>query len=525
LSDSRLEEPEKLEEQGKHETQVEEPKKHVDPENIEKLKMWQNLKPSGNMQTDADTDVEPDEESGQDENESLEENANTQKRAQSAGSGNQPEKSKASPKIERIKDGDSEKIVINRSFYLSLGLMVFFTISACILFFFLIQRYEGFAKNWNSVMKAAQPIIIGLVVAYLLNPVMKFWERMFYRLFGKVIKNKAKAKRLSRGISIAGAILFLIAVIVLFIWAIAPSIGSSIVLMVEILPGQVQHLITYIQAQDFGNSEFADVFSEVLINVTNYFESWAKNDLLPFVQSSISSITSGVISVVKVLINFVIGLFVAVYVMSIQETLQAQGKKIVYAIFPPRMGNNIVHTVRKSSDIFGGFITGKIVDSAIIGCLCYLGCLILKIPSAILVSVIIGVTNIIPFFGPFIGAIPALLIVVLQSPWHALYLLIFIVVLQQVDGNIIGPKILGNTTGLSSFWVMFAILVFGGIWGFFGMLLGVPVMAVIYYIVGKVTRRFLAKRNLPTATSAYTEMRSVNLKDNTLRYDDGDEEE
>jgi predicted PurR-regulated permease PerM len=472
LSDSRLEEPEERIDSGKT-VKPQEPKKKADPQ---------------------------------------------------VGTAGDGEPAKKGAAIERIKEGDSEKIVISRGFYFGMGLTVFLTISACILFFFLIQRYEGFAKNWNNIMRAAQPIIIGLVVAYLLTPVMKFWEKLFYKIFSKIMKNKQKAKRVSRGISVAGAILFLLVVIVLFVWAIAPSIGSSIVLMVEILPNQVQNLISFIQSQDFGNSEFADVFSEVLINVTEYFETWAKNDLLPFVQSSISSITTGVISVVKVLINFVIGLFVAVYVMSIQETLQAQGKKIIYAVFPPKIGNIIINTVRKSSEIFGGFITGKIVDSAIIGCLCYMGCVILQIPSAILVSVIIGVTNIIPFFGPFIGAIPALILVVLQSPWHALYLLIFIVVLQQVDGNIIGPKILGNSTGLSSFWVMFAILVFGGIWGFFGMLLGVPVMAVIYYIIGNVTRHFLARRNLPTATSEYTAMRSVNIEDNTLCYEDTDAE-
>jgi predicted PurR-regulated permease PerM len=472
LSDSRLEEPEERIDSGKT-VKPQEPKKKADPQ---------------------------------------------------VGTAGDGEPAKKGAAIERIKEGDSEKIVISRGFYFGMGLTVFLTISACILFFFLIQRYEGFAKNWNNIMRAAQPIIIGLVVAYLLTPVMKFWEKLFYKIFSKIMKNKQKAKRVSRGISVAGAILFLLVVIVLFVWAIAPSIGSSIVLMVEILPNQVQNLISFIQSQDFGNSEFADVFSEVLINVTEYFETWAKNDLLPFVQSSISSITTGVISVVKVLINFVIGLFVAVYVMSIQETLQAQGKKIIYAVFPPKIGNIIINTVRKSSEIFGGFITGKIVDSAIIGCLCYMGCVILQIPSAILVSVIIGVTNIIPFFGPFIGAIPALILVVLQSPWHALYLLIFIVVLQQIDGNIIGPKILGNSTGLSSFWVMFAILVFGGIWGFFGMLLGVPVMAVIYYIIGNVTRHFLARRNLPTATSEYTAMRSVNIEDNTLCYEDTDAE-
>jgi predicted PurR-regulated permease PerM len=442
----------------------------------------------------------------------------------SENSAQQEKSAKSGVKIERLREGDNEKIVIHRSFYVSLGLMLVATISVCILFFFLIQRYEGFANNWNKVMRAGQPIIIGLAVAYLLNPVMKFWERIFYKVFGKLIKNERRAKRLSRGVSIAGAILVLVIVIVLFVWAIAPSIGSSVVLLVELLPGKVQSLITYIQHRDFGNSEFADIFSQVLITATNYFESWAKNDLLPFVQSSLTSITTGVISVVKVLVNFVIGLFVAVYVMSIQETLQGQAKKIIYAIFPPRVGNIIVHTVRKSSDIFGGFITGKIVDSAIIGCLCYIGCVILQIPSAILVSVIVGVTNIIPFFGPFIGAVPAIFLVVIQSPWHALYLLIFIIVLQQVDGNIIGPKILGNSTGLSSFWVMFAILVFGGIWGFFGMLLGVPVMAVIYYIIGKLARHFLAKRNLPTATSDYIKMRGVDIESNTLRYEKSEEE-
>lgn len=428
------------------------------------------------------------------------------------------EKVKSGVQIEHIVEGDKEKVVIHKSFYVSLGMMIFTTVAACILFFFLIQRYEGFANGWHKVMKAGQPIIIGLAIAYLLNPVMKFWEELFYKFFGKIIKNERKAKNISRGLAIFGAILFLIVVILLFIWAIAPSIGSSIMLLIDILPGQVENLVNFMQNNDFGNSRFADLFSQQLITITNYVETWAQNDLLPFVQASLTSITSGVISFVKVLINIVIGLFVAIYVMTIQETLQGQSKKLVFAIFPSRVGNIIVHTVRKSSAIFGGFITGKIVDSVIIGCLCYIGCVIIQIPSPILVAVIIGVTNIIPFFGPFIGAVPAILLVVIQSPWHALYLLIFIVILQQIDGNIIGPKVLGNSTGLSSFWIMFAILVFGGIWGFFGMLLGVPIMAVIYYIVGKLARHGLSKRNLPTATEDYVLMRGVNIESNTLRY-------
>lgn len=434
------------------------------------------------------------------------------------------QKVKSGVQIEHVHEENREKIIIHNAFYFKLGLMIALSVCTCILFFFIIQRFEGFANGWHKILQAGQSIIIGLVIAYILSPVMQFWERLFYKFFGKYIKNEKKAKNLSRGIAIAGAILCLILFIVFFIAAIAPSVGSSIVMLIDILPGQVQNLITFIQDGDFGDSEIAVMFSQALITVTNYVEEWAQNELLPLMQTWLSSITTGVISVVKVLVNFIIGLFVAVYVMAIQETLQGQAKKIVYAVFRPRIGNIIVHTVRKSSEIFGGFISGKIVDSAIIGVICYIGCLILKIPSPVLVAVIIGVTNVIPFFGPFIGAVPAVLLVVIQSPWHALYLLIFIIVLQQVDGNIIGPKILGNSTGLSSFWVMFAILVFGGLWGFFGMLLGVPVMAVIYYIVGKLVRHGLAKRKLPTATADYVKMRGVNLDENTLRYNKPGEE-
>ena len=232
-----------------------------------------------------------------------------------------------------------------------------------------------------------------------------------------------------------------------------------------------------------------------------------------------SQISTGVISVVRGLFNFIIGIIVMVYVMSIQETLAGQSKKIIYAVCKPKTGNIIIETIRKTNEIFGGFISGKIIDSLIIGVIAYFGCLILRIPSSVLVAVIIGVTNVIPVFGPFIGAIPSLLIVVIQSPWHALYLLIFIVVLQQVDGNIIGPKILGSSTGLSTFWVMFAILIGGGMFGFLGMLLGVPTFAVIYYIVKRVVNYALRKKKLPEDTRDYTKTTGVDTKNNKLKYE------
>ena len=193
---------------------------------------------------------------------------------------------------------------------------------------------------------------------------------------------------------------------------------------------------------------------------------------------------------------------------------------MIYAIFKPVRANIIVETVRKSNEIFGGFISGKILDSAIIGVIAYIVLAIMKMPDSILIAVIVGVTNIIPFFGPFIGAIPSFVIIVLQDPMKGIYFLIFIVILQQIDGNIIGPKILGDSTGLSSFWVVFAIMVFGGLWGFPGMLLGVPIMAVIYYIVQRSISYFLKKRGLSDQTSEYIYLTRVDKNTNELVYEE-----
>ena len=197
------------------------------------------------------------------------------------------------------------------------------------------------------------------------------------------------------------------------------------------------------------------------------------------------------------------GEIVAIYVLSIKDTLKGQSKKIIYAVCRPKHANIVLTTIRKSSDIFGGFISGKIIDSAIIGIICYVGCLLLKMPQPMLIAVIIGVTNIIPVFGPFIGAIPTLFLVVIENPVQALYLLIFIIILQQVDGNIIGPKILGNSTGLSTFWVMFAILIGSGLFGFLGMLLGVPIFGVVYYIIKQLVAYGVRRRHLSDNTVDY----------------------
>ena len=389
-----------------------------------------------------------------------------------------------------------------------IGVMVFVTFAVSILFFFALYRFEGFAGIWSKLLAAAMPIIMGLVLAYLMNPVMLWLERCFKKLLSKKMKSESKLRKVSRALAITGSVIILVAIISLLIAAIVPSVIASISGLMKTLPNDVAAFINMIKNGNFGDSKIAELASTGLQNATDYIEDYATEKLIPEAQKYVAQITTGVISVVRGLFNFIIGIIVMVYVMSIQETLAGQSKKIIYAVCKPKTGNIIIETIRKTNEIFGGFISGKIIDSLIIGVIAYFGCLILRIPSSVLVAVIIGVTNVIPVF-----------IVVIQSPWHALYLLIFIVVLQQVDGNIIGPKILGSSTGLSTFWVMFAILIGGGMFGFLGMLLGVPTFAVIYYIVKRVVNYALRKKKLPEDTRDYTKTTGVDTKNNKLKYE------
>lgn len=408
-------------------------------------------------------------------------------------------------------------------FCLKIGVTMFLALSACIILFFFVYRFQGFKDVWNKIFTALQPIIIGLVLAYLVNPVKRKTEQLLYKALKKK-QDDQKAKKASRILAVTISVLLLIIVIALILAAIIPSVIASASGLITTLPDYVATSIERIQDGALGDSQVAVFITEQLTNATEYIETWAKEKLLPEAQTYIAQITSGVISVFRTLMNFVIGIIVMVYVLMIEDTLIGQSKKILFAISKPKTGNYIIEVTRKANDIFSGFISGKIIDSAIIGLICYIGCCIMHIPDAILVAVVIGVTNVIPVFGPFIGAIPSLLLVVIQSPWHALYLLIFIIVLQQVDGNIIGPKILGESTGLSSFWVMFAILIGGGLFGFAGMLLGVPTFALIYYLIRRAVNHRMRMKNLSEGTQDYVYAYGVDEKENKLLYPEQEEE-
>jgi predicted PurR-regulated permease PerM len=388
-----------------------------------------------------------------------------------------------------------------------------------------IYRYNGFAEGWSRITYVMQPVIIGAVVAYLLNPVEVFLEHHLTILLETRMTNRKKIKSTARGIAIAGALVFLLGIIILLVAAVVPAVISSIQGVSATITDGANNLVNWLDTFLQGDSDLAKEVSDIIENGSDKLRQFLQNDVLSEIQKYATSIASGAIYVGRLLLNIVIGLIVSVYLMASKEKFAGQTKKIIYALFKPVRANVIVETARKSNEIFGGFISGKLLDSAIIGVIAYVVLAILRMPDPVMIAVMIGVTNIIPFFGPFIGAIPSFIIVVLQNPIQGLYFLIFIVVLQQVDGNIIGPKILGNSTGLSPFWVVFAILLFGGLWGFPGMVLGVPTMAVIYYIIKKIVEYGLRKRGLREETNCYITLQQVDCGTNKMIYQKNGEDD
>lgn len=271
----------------------------------------------------------------------------------------------------------------------------------------------------------------------------------------------------------------------------------------ETLPGQLNAVMDSFDHIQKEQSPVGAIVENILNHASENIQNWIQTDLLRQMNVLMTNITTGAINVLSEVFNFLVGCIVSVYMLFGKETFAAQIKKMLYAGMQVERANMVLHITRKSNEIFGGFIIGKIIDSAIIGVLCFIGITILDMPYILLVSVIVGVTNVIPFFGPYIGAIPSTILIALADPLKGLYFLIFIIALQQLDGNVIGPKILGNSTGLSAFWVVFSILLGGGLFGFIGMIIGVPTFAVIYYIVKMVVEEKLKKKKLPLDTEHY----------------------
>ena len=357
----------------------------------------------------------------------------------------------------------------------------FGAISLSILFFFLIYRFQGFGDAISKLTGILMPFIYGAVIAYLLKPVCNCVEDFLRRLLPK------KMGTVANMLAVTISLLFGILVVYALIMMIVPQLITSVTTLYYTARNNLNDFVDWASHQEIiaSNQKLLDFIETSYDNLQDTLDNIVRTKLVPSMQSLLSGAALGVMSFVTFLKNIIIGVIVSVYLLASRKKFGQQGKMILYSLIKPRWADIILEEILYADKMFGGFINGKILDSAIIGVLCYIACLIFKFPSALLVSVIIGVTNVIPFFGPFIGAIPATLLILIQNPIKALWFVLFVLVLQQVDGNIIGPKILGNTTGLSSFWVLFAILLFGGLWGFVGMIIGVPLFAVIYDVLKK----------------------------------------
>ena len=375
----------------------------------------------------------------------------------------------------------------------------FGAISLSIIFFFLIYRFDGFGDAISTLTGILMPFIYGAVIAYLLKPVCNTIEGFLRRFIPK------KMEGLINVLSVTLTILFGLLLIYALVMMIVPQLVTSVTALYYTAQRNIAKFVQWANHVEFieNNEQIMEMLNSAYNTLNTSVDTLIKTKLLPSMQNIVSGAAIGVLNVVTMAKNLIIGIIVAVYMLASRKRFVQQGKLVLHSIVRPRWAQLITEEVKYADRMFGGFINGKIMDSAIIGVLCYIGCSIFKFPSALLVSVIIGVTNVIPFFGPFIGAIPATLLILIQDPIKALWFVLFVLVLQQLDGNIIGPKILGNTTGLSSFWVLFAILLFGGLWGFVGMIVGVPLFAVIYDVIKKLVIHGLRRNDELDLLSTY----------------------
>lgn len=422
--------------------------------------------------------------------------------------------------INRPKFGNNGPSKLKQQF--SQGLTLLLVVIVCLVIYFALLRLEMISNVIHLILGILKPIIYGFAIAYLLNPIVKKVDEHLIPYINKHFPNSKKAAQISRGTGIFIAVILLISIITALCNMMLPELYKSIWNMVSTVPSQLNTAVDQITKMMSKDTTTGQLFTNVLMQATDFIQNWMKTDLLEQVNVVMSNLTVGVINVVKELFNGIIGIIISVYVLWGKEVFSQQAKKIVYAIFKPNSANMILHLTIKSNEIFGGFIIGKIIDSVIIGILCFIGLSILKMPYTLLVSVIVGVTNVIPFFGPYIGAIPSAILITLSNPIKGLYFLIFILILQQIDGNIIGPKIIGNSTGLSAFGVVFSILLGGGLFGIPGMILGVPTFAVLSYIVTMLINHNLEKKNLPTDASCYDELSYVDT-DGTYVHSDRNE--
>ena len=386
--------------------------------------------------------------------------------------------------------------------YLKIGITGAAILASGILCAFVLFKMPVIISVLKGITEILKPFLYGVVFAYLLAPLCNKIEEKLFQFFPKA---KAKARRFICFIAIVISLCVAIAVIWLIIMMIIPQVWDSVMKIIQMVPQKLIVVNNWIEHMLENQPELQAYFEEFSSQAESNIDSLLNVDTIQKVQSIINSLSVQLFGVLGVVKNIFLGLLLSAYLLGSRKLFGAQAGLILHGVFSDKWAKIIEEEIRYTDKMFNGFLVGKIIDSAIIGLLCFAGTSIMGFEAPAFISVIIGITNIIPFFGPFIGAIPCGLLLLLENPMHCLYFIIFIFVLQQLDGNVIGPKILGNTTGVSSFWVLFAILLFGGMWGVVGMVIGVPLFAVIYDIIRKLVYRGLRKHKRESMITDYEE--------------------
>ena len=395
-----------------------------------------------------------------------------------------------------------------KSRYFLLGLTLFLAGAALIAVYYILLHGSKVVEIYDYIANMMMPILCGFVLAYVLIPVLNYIEGKIVIPFLRqktmidVEAKKAKIRAFSVTATAALSVLLVYSFIKMFIAQIVPSIQE----IAMNFDTYMENGIDYVNGLLEDNPTLSAMFNNLVGNSLSNFDGWLNDTLLPRVTSVLKTVSNSVLNILGFFWDAIIGFILSIYILNSKDIFALQGKKIIYSLFKNEVANDILREIRFIHKTFTGFITGKVVDSIIIGIICFIGTSILGTPYAALVSAIVGITNIVPFFGPFLGAVPSAILIFVVAPMeplHTVYFLIFILLLQQFDGNVLGPKILGDSTGLSSFWVIFAITVFGGLLGIPGMVIGVPAFAVIFAMIRTYINKGLDKKGLPTDRDKY----------------------
>ncbi len=408
--------------------------------------------------------------------------------------------------------------------YLYWGMTAFLAAAATCVFFLLLSNISVIAGTAGTFLGILTPVLYGFIIAYVLSPVATFIEKPCLRRLFYTIQDKKRerflqkhpgeepppktfpVRRVARVLSVTFTMLLALALVIGIIWILLPEMIKTITLLVENIPSYLDNITKWI-SEILANYPEAEQYVLSFTNgLSDMLNKWLSTELLPSMNNVWVLITSNVMTIINVFLNLLLGFVIAIYFLNGKELFAAQFKKIAYCLFKKRTANKMISTVRDIHKSFGHFITGTLINAFIVGAMYIVVLNIFNMEYAILISVIMGLTCIIPFFGPFIGAVPCVLLLLLADPWQCLYFIIIMIIIQQLDGNVISPKIIGDSTGLSSFWVIFGMLVGQGIFGFAGLIIGIPMFAVIYaFVKGRVVHG-LQRKELPEDSDDYREI-------------------